>query len=282
MLAGGIGAARFLRGLCRHTNPRDVTIIGNTGDDEQIFGLHVAPDLDTVVYTLAGRAGEHGWGLAGDSFTCLDALRTLGEPTWFQIGDRDLAVNLLRTAALQRGETLSAITARLVRSHGLRVTLLPMTHAPLRTFVHTERGRLAFQAYLVKGKGRGRVRRIEYAGAADARPAPGVLAAIRAADAVIIAPSNPLVSIGPMLAVDGIRRAVRRHATVAAICPLVGGRPLKGPLHRMLRGLGLEVTPRGVAELYRDLVDVFVLDRTDSAWAPAIAELGMKIGRAHV
>jgi LPPG:FO 2-phospho-L-lactate transferase len=277
VLAGGVGAARFLQGLCRRIDPRQVTIVGNTGDDEEVFGLHIAPDLDTVVYTLAGRAGPHGWGLAGDSFACLEALRGLGEPTWFQLGDRDVALNLVRTAALRRGETLTAVTARLVRAHGLGVTLLPMTNARVRTFVHTERGRLPFQTYLVRYQGRGRVRRIECAGAATARPGPGVLAAIRDAQAVIVAPSNPLVSIGPMLAMPGVRRALRaRRAPAAAISPLVGGRPLKGPLHRMLRGLGLEVSPRGVAQLYAGLIDVFVLDRTDAAWAPAVAALGIR------
>ena len=276
MLAGGVGAARFLQGLCRRTEPRQVTVIGNTGDDEDLFGLHVAPDLDTVVYTLAGRAGRLGWGLDGDTFSCLDALRALGEPTWFQLGDRDLAVNLIRTAALRAGDTLLRVTARLVRAHGLEITLLPMTNDRVRTFVHTERGRLPFQTYLVRYHGRGRVGRIEVAGAVRARPAPGVLAALRAAEAIIIAPSNPLVSIGPMLALPSIQRALRRRrVAAAAVCPLVGGRPLKGPLHRMLRGLGLEVSPRGVAELYRGLIDVFVLDRTDAAWAPAIAALGM-------
>ena len=277
MLAGGVGAARFLQGLCRRIDPAQITIVGNTGDDEDLIGLHVAPDLDTVVYTLAGRAGPHGWGLAGDSFLCLDALRRLGEPAWFQLGDRDLAVNLIRTAALRRGETLAAVTSRLVRAHGLRVTLLPMTNARVRTFVHTERGRLPFQTYLVRHQGRGRVGRIECAGAAVARPAPGVLAALRLADVVIVAPSNPLVSIGPMLAMPAFRRALRaRRAPVAAISPLVGGRPLKGPLHRMLRGLGLEVSPRGVARLYAGLVDVFVIDHADAAWAPAVAALGMR------
>ena len=277
MLAGGVGAARFLRGLTRRTDPRLVTVIGNTGDDEEVAGLHVAPDLDTVVYTLCGRAGPHGWGVAGDTFACLDALGALGAPTWFQLGDRDLATNLLRTAWLRAGRPLSDVTAELARRHGLRVRLLPMTDDRVRTFVHTPAGRLPFQHYLVRRRGRGRVRRIEIRGAAAARPAPGVLAALRAADAIVIAPSNPLVSIGPILAVPAIRRALaRRRAPAAAISPLVGGRPLKGPLHRMLRGLGREVSPRGVARCYAGLVDLFVLDRVDAAWAPRIEALGMR------
>jgi LPPG:FO 2-phospho-L-lactate transferase len=277
VLAGGVGAARFLRGLTRRTDPADVTVIGNTGDDEEVFGLHVAPDLDTVVYTLAGRAGPHGWGVAGDTFACLDALGALGAPVWFRLGDRDLAVNLLRTAWLRAGRPLSAVTAEVVRRHGLRVRVLPMTDDRVRTVVRTDAGRLAFQDYLVRRGARGRVRAIEIRGARTARPGSGVLAALRDADAIVVAPSNPLVSIGPILAVPAIRRALaRRRAPAAAICPLVGGRPLKGPLHRMLGGLRLEVSPRGVARLYRGLIDVFVLDRRDAAWAPRIEALGLR------
>jgi LPPG:FO 2-phospho-L-lactate transferase len=278
VLAGGVGAARFLRGLSRRTDPRRTTVIGNTGDDEEFFGLHVAPDLDTVLYTLAGRSDPmRGWGILGDTFACLDAAAALGAPAWFRLGDRDLATHLLRTAWLRRGRPLSWVTAELARRHRVRTRLLPMTDDRVRTFVHTERGRLAFQDYLVHRRARGRVRRVEVAGAARARPAPGVLAALRDTDAIVIAPSNPLVSIGPLLAVPAIRRALaRRRAPAAAITPLVGGRPLKGPLHRMLRGLGHEVSARGVARFYRGLVDVFVLDRVDARHAPAVEALGMR------
>jgi LPPG:FO 2-phospho-L-lactate transferase len=278
VLAGGVGGARFLRGLSRHTDPRRLTVIGNTGDDEEFFGLHVSPDLDTVLYTLAGRAHPvQGWGLDGETFHCLDALGGLGEPTWFRLGDRDLATHLVRTRRLRDGWPLSRVTRALARAHGVATRLLPMTDDRVRTFVHTGRGRLPFQAYLVRERTRGVVRRIEIAGANRARPAPGVLDALRRADGIVIAPSNPLVSVGPILAVPAIRRAfVRRRAPVAAISPLVGGRPLRGPLHRMLRGLGHEVSPRGVARLYRGLVDVFVLDRVDARWAPSVEALGMR------
>ncbi len=278
MLAGGVGAARFLRGLARHTEPRELTIIGNTADDEEFFGLHVSPDLDTVLYTLAGRAeGRRGWGLRGDTFACLRALGRLGAPTWFALGDRDLATHLVRTAWLRAGRPLSAVTAHLARRLGVRARLLPMTDDRVRTFVHVGGRRLPFQDYLVRRRARGRVERIEIAGAARARPAPGVLAALGSAQAIVIAPSNPLVSVGPMLAIPPLRRALgRRRARAAAISPLVGGRPLKGPLDRMLRGLGHEVSPRGIARLYRGLVDTFVLDRTDAAWAPAVEALGMR------
>jgi len=259
-------------------DPRRVTIVGNTGDDEDFFGLHVAPDLDTVLYTLAGRVDRaRGWGIAGDTFDCLEALGRLGFPTWFQLGDRDLATHLARTHLLRAGWSLSRITSHLAARHGLGVRLLPMSDDRVRTFVHTTRGRLPFQSYLVQHRARPRVRRIEIAGAGRARPAPGVLAALRTATAVIIAPSNPLVSIAPILAVPGVRTALaRRRGRAAAISPLVGGRPLRGPLHRMLRALGLEVSPRGVARCYAGLVDVFVLDRRDAAWAPRIAALGME------
>ncbi len=279
MLAGGVGGARFLRGLSRRIDPARLAIIGNTGDDEEFFGLHVAPDLDTVLYTLTGRADpDRGWGLAGETFACLGALGRLGEPTWFQLGDRDLATHLWRSERLRAGWPLSRVTRELGRRHGLRATLLPMTDDRVRTFVHTERGRLPFQRYLVRHGARGRVRRIEIAGAPTARPARGVLAALAHSRAIVIAPSNPLVSVGPILAVPAIRRALaRRRAAAAAICPLVGGRPVRGPLHRMLRGLGHEVSPRGIARLYAGLVDLFVLDGADARWAPTVRTLGMRV-----
>jgi LPPG:FO 2-phospho-L-lactate transferase len=279
VLAGGIGAARFLRGLLRVVPPGRVTVVGNTGDDEEFFGLQVSPDLDTVLYTLTGRADPaRGWGVRGDTFRALEALDGLGAPTWFRLGDVDLATHLWRSGELRAGRRLSAVTRDLGRRSGLRIDLLPMTDDRVRTFVHTERGRRPFQTYLVHDRARGRVRRIEVAGAPAARPAPGVLAALERAGAIVIAPSNPLVSVGPILAVRGVRRVLaRRAARVAAISPLVGGRPVKGPLHRMLRGLGLEVSPRGVARLYAGLVSLFVLDRADSTWAPRIEALGMRV-----
>jgi LPPG:FO 2-phospho-L-lactate transferase len=274
-----VGGARFLSGLQRRTDPTGITVIGNTGDDEEFHGLHVAPDLDTVLYTLTGLGDPvRGWGLRGETFACLGALEALGEPAWFRLGDRDLATHIVRTARLRAGWSLSRVTASLAEAHGLRARLLPMTNDRVRTFVHTERGRLPFQDYLVRGRARGRVRRIEIAGAARARPAPGVTAALRDASAVVVAPSNPLVSIGPMLAIPALRRALeRRRGPAAAICPLVGGLPVKGPLHRMLRGLGHEVSPRGVAALYRGLVDWFVLDGADAAWATRVAALGFRV-----
>jgi LPPG:FO 2-phospho-L-lactate transferase len=274
-----VGGARFLRGLSRRTDPRRLTVIGNTGDDESFFGLHVSPDLDTVLYTLAGVAGRrYGWGIDGDTFACLERLAALGEPAWFRLGDRDLATHLFRTRRLREGWSLSRVTDALARLHGVRARLVPVTDDRVRTFIHTGAGRLPFQQYLVRRQARGRVRRIEVAGVPRARPAPGVLAALRTSDAIVIAPSNPLVSVGPILAVPGVRAALRRRrAHVAAITPIVAGRPLRGPLHRMLAGLGHEVSPRGVARLYRDVAATFVLDERDRRWRGPIEALGMRV-----
>jgi len=278
-LAGGVGGARFLRGLSRRIDPASLTVVGNTGDDEEFFGLHVAPDLDTLVYTLGGHADvERGWGLRDETFAALAKLTMLGEPAWFQLGDRDLATHIFRTDKLRAGWSLARVTAWLAERHGVASRILPMSDDRVRTFVHTERGRLPFQTYLVRHRARGRVQRIELAGAKTAKPARGVTAALRTADLVLIAPSNPLVSIGPILSVPGVRDALAaRRGTSAAVCPLVGGRPLRGPLHRMLKGLGMEVSPRGVARLYQGLVDLFVIDGADAAFAPEITGLGMRV-----
>jgi len=279
MLAGGVGAARFLRGLVRVTDPRSVVVIGNTADDEEFFGLHVAPDLDTLTYTLAELAEpRRGWGIAGDTFACLEALDRFYHESWFRLGDRDLATHIYRTDRLRAGDPLSRIT-RAIGSHlGILTRIIPMTDDPVRTFVHTKRGRRPFQTYLVRDGSRGRVQRVEFRGVRQAKPAPGVLAALRAASFVIIPPSNPIVSIGPILAVRGVRKHIRDgRAPVVAISPLIGGRPVKGPADRILRGLGIEPSPVGVARLYSDLVDLFVLDTQDAALAPRVAELGCAV-----
>lgn len=255
-------------------------MVVNTGDDETFFGLHVSPDVDTVIYTLAGRVDPgRGWGVAGDSFATLGALSRYYPETWFQLGDADLATHVFRTDALGRGERLSRITARIARAHAVRARILPMSDARVRTMVEIEgRAPLPFQDYLVKNRGRGRVRRIRLAGARAAAPAPGVLAAIRQAGVVFIPPSNPFVSIGPILALPGVRGALRsRQGRAAAISPLVAGRPIKGPLDRMLRGLGHEVSALGVARLYEGLIDLFVLDSADAPLAPRVEALGMRV-----
>ena len=274
-----MGAARFLRGLSSLLDPRCLTVIVNTGDDETFFGLHVSPDVDTVLYTLAGIIDPvQGWGVADDTTRCLGALRRFYADTWFRLGDTDLATHIFRTDALRRGQTLTTITRTIARTHGVRARVLPMSNASVRTVVHVAgRGPLPFQQYLVRNRGRGRVERITLRGARQAPPAPGAVPALQHADFVIIPPSNPFVSIGPILALRGMRRALRTtRAPVAAVSPIVAGAPIKGPLHRMLRGLGHEVSPVGVARLYRDCVDVFVMDHRDAALAPRVAALGMR------
>ncbi len=278
VLAGGVGAAKFLRGLIDVVDPASVTVIGNTADDDEFLGLHVSPDLDTVVYTLADAVDpETGWGLAGDTYACLEQSRLLGEDGWFLLGDADLATHVHRTQALRDGGTLTAATASIARAFGLACRVLPATDDPVRTIVTTDQGELPFQEYFVRRRWQDEVRGLRFEGIDRARPAPGVLTAISRADAVVVAPSNPLVSIGPVLAVPGVRDAL--HATrapVAAVSPIVGGRALKGPADRMLASLGHEASALGVARMYADFLDVLVLDGADAALAPEIDALGVR------
>ena len=275
VLAGGVGAARFLEGLVCVVAPAEVTVIVNTGDDEEFFGLHVSPDIDTVIYTLSGQVDpERGWGLAGDTFACLEALALLGQDTWFRLGDSDLATHIHRTQLLRQGRTLTEATASIAAAFGLATTVLPMSNEPVRTQVVTPAGSLPFQEYFVRRAFQDPVQGVHFRGVESARPAPGVVEALLGADAVVIAPSNPLVSIGPILAVPGIRQAlVETPAPVAAISPIVGGKALKGPADRMMAGLGLVVSARGVAELYKDFLDIMVLDSADEALAPEVRSL---------
>jgi LPPG:FO 2-phospho-L-lactate transferase len=281
-LAGGVGAARFLAGLQEVMAPENLTIVGNTGDDLEVFGLHVSPDLDSVTYTLAGAGdAERGWGLAGETFACLAAMRRFGVETWFQLGDRDLATHLFRTQMLRAGQPLSAATAAIARAFGLGARLLPMSDAAVRTRVRTPEGWLDFQDYFVRRRFEDAVLEVAFAGVEAARPAPGVLEAIGEAGLILISPSNPFVSIGPILALPGLRPALDdargRGAKVVAVTPIIGGAAVKGPADRMLATLGHEVSAVGVAAIYRDLVDVFVLDERDRALAPRIAALGVRV-----
>ncbi len=279
VLAGGVGAARFLQGLVRVVPPRDITIVSNTGDDLELFGLHISPDIDIVLYHLAGLADEErGFGLRGDTFHALEALERFGYPTWFRLGDRDLATCLHRTRLLAQGRTLSQATAEIARALGLECTIFPMSDEPLQTLVETKVGMLDFQRYLVERAAQDTVRRIHLPGVRGARPAPGVLEAIAGVQAVVLAPSNPLVSIGPILAVPGVREALRQTtARIAAVSPIVGGQAIKGPLARMLRDLGYEVSPLQIARFYADFLDVLVIDNADAALAPEIRSLGLEI-----
>jgi LPPG:FO 2-phospho-L-lactate transferase len=278
VLAGGVGGARFLQGLVEVVPPERVVVIGNVGDDVEPHGLHVSPDLDTVLYTLTGWIDQDkGWGVRGDSDRALERARLLGADAWFWLGDLDIGLHLARTEALGRGEPLSAVTRRLAQRLGLRLTLLPATDDRLRTIIGTPDGEIDFQTYYVRHQHRDRVTAIRFDGAALARPAPGVAEALRDAAAIVIAPSNPLISIEPILAVPAIRELLAgRSAPCVAVSPIVAGRALRGPAAAMLESLGHEPSPVGVAAIYRGLVDVLVIDRQDAELADRVAALGIR------
>ena len=277
-LAGGVGAARFLDGLVRVIPPNELFVIGNTGDDAEIHGLHISPDLDTVTYTLAGLADPvRGWGLHGDTFHNLEALRRLGAEAWFQLGDRDLATHIFRTERLRAGAKLSKVTREITAALGVKSTIVPMSDNPVRTMVETPAGLLEFQDYFVRRRASDAVRAVHFRGAEKSKAAPGLLKAITNADAVVFCPSNPIISIGPILAVPGIREALqRRRSPTIAISPIVGGRAIKGPADKMLRGLKMSVSAAGVARLYKGIVNMFVLDKQDEAEAAKVESLGMR------
>jgi LPPG:FO 2-phospho-L-lactate transferase len=279
-LAGGVGAARLLRGVARLLPPRALTVVVNTGDDEEFYGLRVCPDLDTATYNLAGAAPpERGWGLAGDSHRVLSALGRFYREAWFQLGDLDLATHLFRTQALRAGRPLHRVTAQIARSFGVVATILPMSDQRVRTFVETRRGeRLPFQEYFVHRRSRDPVRRLHYRGARAARPAPGVLTAIRRAELLLLPPSNPFTSIRPILAVPGIRGELRRRrAPLVAVSPVAGGRAVRGPLGGMLRAVGAPVSPIGIARLYRGLLDGMVIDSRDARLRPQLERRGIAV-----
>ena len=274
-----MGAAKFIRGIVRRIDPERLTVVVNTGDDETFYGLYVSPDIDTVTYTLAGMVNRaQGWGLDGESFNVLPALaRFYGKP-WFGLGDRDLATHLYRTERMRNGASLTQITAEIARAFSVRSRILPMSDDRVRTFVKL-RGKPAipFQEYFVRGRARGIVEKIDLRGVRDARPTPAVLDTIRKSAAIILAPSNPFVSLGPILSLRGVRDAIaRRKSRVAAISPIVGGRTIKGPADKMLRGLGMEVSPLGVARLYRDIAGLFIVDNSDRRFIEPIVQLGMR------
>ncbi len=278
-LAGGIGAARFLEGLAPVFPPKQTTVIVNTADDLQYLGLHVSPDIDSITYALAGIADtEKGWGIEQDTYKCLNQLAKYSAETWFRIGDRDFATHLLRTASLQQGFTLSEVTDKIRSTLGVKVTILPMTDDPVATKVKTPDGTLEFQEYFVKRRFQDKVENVTYEGASNATPAPGVLSAIEKTDLIILCPSNPILSIGPILALPDIRKAVAKtRAKIVGISPIVGGKSIKGPLDRMMENLGLEVSPFGVAKLYKGLMRGYVIDEVDRSISPKIAEMGMKV-----
>lgn len=278
-LAGGVGAARFLAGLVRTVPPADVVAIVNTADDDEFHGLHVSPDLDSVTYTLAGAShATQGWGLEGETFTTLGALERYGVETWFRLGDKDLATHLYRTQRLRAGATLTEVTAEITRAWAVESTLLPMSDDAVRTRITVADGReLAMQEWFVRERAEPPVVSVRFEGAERARPAPGVLEALTRADAILICPSNPVISIGPVLAVPGVRDAlVARRSQVVAVSPIVGGAPVKGPADRLMAPLRIDVSCVGVATQYAPLCGTIVIDAVDAARAPEVEALGVR------
>jgi LPPG:FO 2-phospho-L-lactate transferase len=278
-LAGGVGASKLLLGLYEVMDPRDLTIIVNTGDDITLHGLRISPDLDIVTYTLAGIVdAKKGWGFRGETFHALKRLAHFGRANWFNLGDRDLATHIHRTAMLAEGKTLSQAADSIRTALGVKSRILPMSDDPVPTIIDSNEGPLHFQEYLVKRRAEPIVRGIRFTGVESARPAPGVLEAMVTADRIIVSPSNPLISIGPILAVPKIREELRAHKQkVFAVCPIVGGKSLKGPSDKMLTQLGHEPTALGVAKLYADFTGTFVIDPADKSQSTAISALGLKV-----
>ena len=278
MLSGGVGGARFLRGVVDAVDPAAVTAVVNVGDDLEVLGLSVSPDLDSVLYALADLGDEErGWGRADESWNALATVDALGGEAWFRLGDRDLGLHLVRTQALRAGEALSAVTARLSAALGLEATILPATDETLRTWLDTPNGSFDFQQWFVARAHRDAVDRVRFEGAADARPAPGVLEALHDAELILIAPSNPYVSIGPILAVERIRSALeRRRVPCVAVSPLIGGAAVKGPAASMVRRLEGGTTNAHVAQCYAGLIDALVLDHADADGTDAVTALGVR------
>ena len=278
-LAGGVGAAKFLNGLVKIVDPKNLTVIVNTGDDIEMYGLHVSPDLDIVCYTLAEIVDEtKGWGIRGDTFHFLDAIQRLGFETWFKIGDKDLATHVYRTARLNQGVKLSQVTAEISRSLGLETKILPMTDDKFVTHIVTQEKTMHFQEYLVKRGAKDEVVGVEFVGASVAQPASEVLDAIESSELIVICPSNPVVSIGTILLVQGIKDTLKRsNAQKVAISPIIAGVPVKGPADKLLRGLGFEVSAFSIAKLYADFLDCFVIDLADGSEKNRIEQLGLNV-----
>ncbi len=282
-LAGGVGAAKLLVGMAKIVRPDYLTVIVNTGDDIEVHSLHISPDLDIVTYSLAGIVNaEEGWGIHDDSFACLESLRKFTGSEWFNLGDRDLATHLYRTEMLKKGLSLAAVTANICTVLNVRSKILPMTNDPFETHIVTKEGRMHFEEYLIKKGAVDKVLGVEFLGVESAKPAEGVIAAIEEADTVVVCPSNPIVSIGTILSVDGIRDTLRRSkARKVAISPIIGGAPVKGPADKLLSGMGYEVSAFGVARLYSDFLDEFIIDAVDAAEKKRIEALDLNVKVAN-
>ena len=277
ILSGGTGGAKFIQGMASLVDARDIHVIVNTGDDLHWWGLHVSPDIDSVAYALSGNLSpERGWGFAGDTFECLSRMKTLGSPAWFQLGDRDLATHLRRTDLLRTGATLAEATADIASAMGIAAIVLPMTNDLVETRVVSTSGELSFQEYFVRERWQVPVHGVYFSGADRAKPAPGVVDAIRCAEAVFVAPSNPITSIGPILAIPGIRDALRNtNATTIAISPIIADAAVSGPAAELMRSAGLPVSCVGVAEAYKDFLDVLVIDDADAHRTKDVDSVGV-------
>jgi LPPG:FO 2-phospho-L-lactate transferase len=279
VLTGGTGGAKFVDGLRQVMPAEEITLVVNTGDDLMWWGLYVSPDIDSITYVLSGMLSrERGWGVKGDTFLCLQAMGQLGEPTWFHTGDRDLAMHLLRSRLLAEGKTLSEATATIGGKLGVKALILPMSNSRVETRVDTPAGDLSFEEYFVQRWYQDPVNAVRFAGASDAEPAPGVIEAITSADAVLIAPSNPVTSIGPILAVPGIREALlRARGKIAAVSPIVGNAPVAGPAGILMMAQGLPCSVTGVAQAYEDFLDILICDTRDIRAAEALGKSGLRV-----
>jgi LPPG:FO 2-phospho-L-lactate transferase len=283
VLTGGTGGAKFVDGLRQVVSEKELTIIVNTGDDLEWWGLYVSPDLDSITYVMAGLLSkERGWGVKGDTFFCLQAMGELGEPIWFHTGDRDLAVHLLRSKLLTQGKTLSEVTTEIATKMGVQARILPMSNSRVETRVDTPVGELSFEEYFVQRWYQDPVNSVRFAGVADAEPAPGVIDAIMSASVVLLAPSNPVTSIGPILAVPGVTNALRQtRAPVAAISPIVGGAAVSGPAGILMASQGLPVSVAGVAQAYREFLNILVVDTRDAKAAEQLRQSGLRVHCAN-
>jgi LPPG:FO 2-phospho-L-lactate transferase len=279
VFTGGTGGAKLVQGLHQVVAPEELTVIVNTGDDIEWWGLHVSPDIDTILYALSGLLStERGWGVEGDSFRCLERMKQLGQPSWFSLGDLDLATHLTRTAMLRAGKSLSRATTELATKLGIRARVLPMSDDRVSTMLDTAKGTLTFQEYFVRERHQVEVRRVRFEGAHRARPAPGVIESIVAAEAIIFAPSNPVTSIGPILAVLGIRDALKQtKAPIAAVSPIVGGAAVSGPAGALMKMMGWPSTIAGVAKAYEDFLDGLVADHADEAEASVLRSEDLRV-----
>lgn len=284
LLTGGTGGAKLVQGVCHEVDPAEVTVICNTADDFILHGLYISPDLDTILYTLAGLSdAAKGWGVKDDTFTVLTQLEKLGAETWFKLGDKDIATHIARTHLLREGLTLAAVTDRLRKKLGIQATILPMSNDPIESRVETSEGEISFQEYFVKRRWQPEVKQVFYAGIEHSHPAPGLLQAIREASGIVICPSNPVTSIGPILAVPGIIDTLKKvTAPAVAISPIVGELAISGPAHKLMATRGMEPSAFGVAKAYADFLDTMIVDRQDEKISDKIPELGIQVVRSSI